>query len=74
MYTTNCIWVNDMVCPWLVKTITQVNNKNSYNDSVKTEHQEFDKCMEYNCPFYTERQGNDTDGQYKIPICKRTTQ
>ena len=41
-----------MVCPWLVKTITQANNKNSYNESVKAEHQEFDKCMKNNCPFY----------------------
>ena len=60
-----------MVCPWLIKTITQVNNKNSYNESVKTEHQEFDKCMKKDCPFYDLKHGCDEDGAFSVPVCKR---
>ena len=47
-----------MICPWLVKTIVQTTNKNSYNDSVRTEHQEFDKCMKEDCPFYAPNANN----------------
>lgn len=41
-----------MICPWLVKTITETDNKNSFNSSRRVEHQEFDKCMKQECPFY----------------------
>ena len=41
-----------MICPWLVKTITETDNKNSFNSSRRVEHQEFDKCMKTECPFY----------------------
>lgn len=52
-----------MICPWLIKTVVQTNNKNSFNDSVRTEHQEFDKCMKKDCPFYATKDGQE--------ICKR---
>lgn len=60
-----------MICPWLVKTTIQTNNKNSYNDSVRTEHQEFDKCMKGDCPFYALKHGRDAEGTFSIPVCKR---
>lgn len=41
-----------MKCPWLIKTTTQTNNKNSYNESVRVEFQEFSNCMKKDCPFY----------------------
>lgn len=42
-----------MICPWLVKSIIETNNRNSYNDSRRVEHQEFEKCVKEDCPFYT---------------------
>lgn len=60
-----------MICPWLVKTITETDNKNSYNNSRRTEHQEFDKCMQGDCPYYSLKHGRDDDGLYTIPVCLR---
>ena len=60
-----------MICPWLVKTITETDNKNSYNNSRRTEHQEFDKCMQGDCPYYALRHGRDDGGAYSIPACLR---
>lgn len=41
-----------MKCPWLIKTTTETDNKNSYNNSRRVEHTEFDECIRTNCPFY----------------------
>lgn len=48
-----------MICPWLVKTVVETNNRNSYNDSKRIEHQEFDKCMKKDCPFHQEINGKE---------------
>ena len=44
-----------MLCPWLIKVVTQTDNKNSYNQSQRTEHREFEKCAKQDCPFYREQ-------------------
>lgn len=48
-----------MLCPWLVKVVTQTDNKNSYNQSQRTEHREYEKCAKQDCPFYREK--NETN-------------
>lgn len=63
-----------MVCPWLIKTVTDTDNKNSYNNTKRVEHQEFDRCMGYQCPFYKELHGNDKEGAYTVPVCTRAAQ
>ena len=61
-----------MICPWLVKTVVQTNNKNSYNDSVRTEHQEFDRCMKHDCPFFFSlRKRAGTSDSQAIETCQR---
>lgn len=41
-----------MKCPWLINTVVETNNRNSYNDSRRSEKQEFGECIEFKCPFY----------------------
>ena len=41
-----------MKCPWLVNTVVETNNRNSFNDARRTEHQDFAKCVKDECPFY----------------------
>lgn len=41
-----------MKCPWLINTSVETNNRNSYNDSRRTEQQDFGKCVKGDCPFY----------------------
>lgn len=60
-----------MICPWLVKTVTETDNKNSYNSSRRIEHQEFDKCMKDECPFYALKHGLDDSGAFSISVCLR---
>ena len=60
-----------MTCPWLVKTITETDNKNSYNSSRRIEHQEFDRCMKNDCPFYSLKHGRDDNGAFSTPVCLR---
>lgn len=47
-----------MICPWLIDTVVETNNRNSYNDSRRSEKQVFGKCMEKECPFYKEQDTN----------------
>lgn len=60
-----------MICPWLVKTVTETDNKNSYNNSRRTEHQEFDRCMENECPFYELKHGRSDSGTISTRGCLR---
>ena len=46
-----------MICPWLIDTVVETNNRNSYNDSRRSEKSTFGKCVQKDCPFYSE---NDT--------------
>ena len=42
-----------MKCPWLIVTVTDTNNRNSYNDSRRSEKQTFGECHKEECPFYS---------------------
>lgn len=55
-----------MICPWLIDTVVETNNRNSYNDSRRSEKQQFGKCMKKECPFY--KHINDKD------VCIRAEQ
>lgn len=63
-----------MKCPWLVKTVIQTNNKNSFNDSVRTEHQEFDNCMRNECPYYYTTNNNQNTKCLRVEIDKANSQ
>lgn len=43
-----------MNCPFKTKTTTQTNNRNNYNETVRTDYQEFCKC-DPNCMYYTSK-------------------
>ena len=49
-----------MICPWLIDTVVETNNRNSYNDSRRSEHQSFSKCMKTDCPFYRKKNDKET--------------
>lgn len=46
-----------MKCPWLINTVTETNNRNSYNDVRRSEKQEFGTCVEKLCPFHSQAHG-----------------
>ena len=41
-----------MNCPFKIKTTTQTNNRNNYNDTTRADYQELCKC-DQDCMYYT---------------------
>lgn len=55
-----------MRCPWLKLTTIHTDSKSSYNTSKRVEHQEFDKCMKLECPYYA-----IIDNSEHTPVCNK---
>lgn len=60
-----------MICPWLIDTVTETNNRNSYNDSRRAEKHTFGKCVGSECPFYIPKIINGMGDVKQQAGCKR---